>query len=332
MLALNGALVGRVFDAAAAARNNPCFPLHPDYCPCSAGCTTTACPRCEGPKVGAGTWHCRPTHLCNASNSVDDAVAALPPTFLSATLRVTMLAFLAFRREHVRNAFKKKPHHWRKAYAREVNRIAYLADTARAAGTRLPLHVVVAGDRNRTTEDWLARTRGVGFVEAAYVEPPRWASRFHKQSFNKISALALTQFDKVIVLDNDVVLVKPLDALAAAEPPAAVFHTAVPRLDRCTVTTGLMVLAPSASEHARALRLLYEGMNYSTELADGGDQEFWHSFLPTFNELPIRYHAHVRLALNATEWWDVRMVHAIAQFAGRGWHIPKNITGRLRYF
>ena len=32
------------------------------------------------------------------------------------------------------------------------------------------------------------------------------------------------------------------------------------------------------------------------------------------------------------QWWDVRMVHAIAQFAGRGWHIPKNITGRLRYF
>ena len=181
LVALNGALVGRVFDAAAAAKDNPCFPLHPDYCPCSAGCMTTACPRCEGPKVGAGTWHCRPSHLCNASNSVDDAVAALPPTFLSATLRVTMLAFLAFRREHIRNVFKKKPHHWRKAYAREVNRIAYLADTARAAGTRL-------------------------------------------------------------------------------------------------------------------------------------------------------HHAHVRLALNATEWWDVRMVHAIAQFAGRGWHIPKNITGRLRYF
>ena len=57
MLALNGAAVGRVFDAAAAAKNNPCFPLRPDYCPCSAGCTTTACPRCEGPKVGAGTWH-----------------------------------------------------------------------------------------------------------------------------------------------------------------------------------------------------------------------------------------------------------------------------------
>ena len=50
-------------------------------------------------------------------------------------------------------------------------------------------------------------------------------------------------------------------------------------------------------------------------------------------DAPIRYHAHVRLAIaNATEWWDVRMVHAIAQFAGRGWHIPKNITGRLRYF
>ena len=45
---------------------------------------------------------------------------------------------------------------------------------------------------------------------------------------------------------------------------------------------------------------------------------------------------HVALSrfapMNATEWWNVRMVHAIAQFAGRGWHIPKNITGRLRYF
>ena len=64
----------------------------------------------------------------------------------------------------------------------------------------------------------------------------------------------------------------------------------------------------------------------------GGRRHVALSRLPTFNELPIRYHAHVRLALNATEWWNVRMVHAIAQFAGRGWHIPKNITGRLRYF
>ena len=118
MLALNSALVSRVFDAAAAAKDNPCFPLHPDYCPCSAGCTTTACPRCEGPKVGAGTWHCRPTHLCNASSSVDDAVAALPPTFLSATLRVTMLAFLAFRREHIRNVFKKN--NWLRKYCKSL--------------------------------------------------------------------------------------------------------------------------------------------------------------------------------------------------------------------
>ena len=28
----------------------------------------------------------------------------------------------------------------------------------------------------------------------------------------------------------------------------------------------------------------------------------------------------------------VHMVHAISQFAGRGWHIPKNVTRLLRYF
>ena len=46
---------------------------------------------------------------------------------------------------------------------------------------------------------------------ASFLEPPRWASKWHKQSFNKLGALAMTQFDKVIVLDNAVVLVKSLD-------------------------------------------------------------------------------------------------------------------------
>ena len=28
---------------------------------------------------------------------------------------------------------------------------------------------------------------------------------------------------------------------------------------------------------------------------------------------------------------NIHMVHAISQFAGRGWHSPKNVTRLLRY-
>ena len=45
---------------------------------------------------------------------------------------------------------------------------------------------------------------------ASFREAGRGGRPWHKQSFNKLGALA-TQFDKVIVLDNDVVLVKSLD-------------------------------------------------------------------------------------------------------------------------
>jgi hypothetical protein len=76
------------------------------------------------------------------------------------------------------------------------------------------------------------------------------------------------------VLDNDVVLAKSLDELAYAEAPSAVFHTAIPRLDRCTITTGLMVLTPDLRQYRRALTHLYETMNYSAPRADGGDHEF----------------------------------------------------------
>jgi hypothetical protein len=93
-----------------------------------------------------------------------------------------------------------------------------------------------------------------------------------------------------------------------------------------------MVLTPDLGHYRRALTHLYETMNYSAPRADGGDQEFWHSFLPSMYELPIRYHTHVRLSMSTTDWLRVHMVHAISQFAGRGWHIPKNVTRLLRYF
>ena len=167
-LALNGVL-GRE-RRAAAAKNNPCFPLHLDGA-LRRRLHHDGVPALRGPNGGRWQWRRRPTHLCNASSSVDDAVAALPPT--------------ASRR---RSASRCSPSSPSAASTCNVRRsaaplaegvrarggIAYRADTARA-GTRLTLLRGTLSSGGRTTELDLG---GVGFVESD-VEPPRWASRFH---------------------------------------------------------------------------------------------------------------------------------------------------------
>ena len=65
---------------------------------------------------------------------------------------------------------------------------------------------------------------GAHILPGIFVEPPAWASAFHKFSFNRISALRLTQFEKVIVMDNDMALVDAIDELRHAPAPAMV-HT-----------------------------------------------------------------------------------------------------------
>ena len=105
--------------------------------------------------------------------------------------------------------------------ARELKRILHFVDTAREARTRLPIHVAIAGERDASSEAQLLAA-GVGLVRTPLVPPPRWASRWHRLSFSKIAALSLTQFDKVIVVDNDAALLRNMDELALAPAPAAV--------------------------------------------------------------------------------------------------------------
>lgn len=66
-------------------------------------------------------------------------------------------------------------------------------------------------------------------TEGPFVIPPVWANRYHRLTFGKIGALALTQFDKVFVFDNDMALAHNVDHLAFAQTPSAVWHTSMAR-------------------------------------------------------------------------------------------------------
>ena len=120
----------------------------------------------------------------------------------AAALQVPILLFLSFNASLVRHKYAKKP---RIAYRRELNRSANFVQSARKVNTKLPIYIVVGGERNLTAESELIKLGVDGVVEQPVVRPPPWSSSFHRFSFSRIGALSLTQFRKVIVMDNDMV-------------------------------------------------------------------------------------------------------------------------------
>ena len=300
-----------------------------DSCPCSVG-------GCQS------LWPCTPSRLCfeRVPLELDDEAslgeqASEHSGSMSGSHGVTFLLFLAFNSSLVRNVFAARPE---RARDREVNRAVWFAHTAKLVGTRLPIHAVVAGQRDERSEKRL-RDAGVRLLAGPMIPTPAWASKWHRLSFNKIAALSFTQFRKVIVLDNDAGLLRNMDHVRRSPTPAAVFHTTIGPLARrthCAVTTGLLILRPSKEGYGRALRLL-RSMNYTDEQYDGGDEEFWLRYFaegkePLY-ELPWKYHAHRLLPMPAGEWHRVKMMHLITALQGRGWHIPKNATAPAeRYY
>lgn len=262
----------------------------------------------------------------------------------SAQLDVPIVLFLNFNRSHVRTKYKSRPG---LAYARELNRILWFVASAKRVDTRLPLYVTVSGDRNASGEA-LLRSHGVNIVQNEFVQPPKWASTFHHFSFTRIAALSLTQFRKVIVMDNDMALLGNVDDLASdgARAPGMVWHTAtvLPNKEHCAVTGGLFVLEPNLAEYRRALHHLYNELNIkrTTDRAgraqnqgvrcyDGSDQEFWRSFYRPTYELPLRYHAHQNLKMSNAEWRKIRVIHTISGFRRRD-RAPPFVRKAMRYF
>ena len=64
---------------------------------------------------------------------------------------------------------------------------------------------------------------------------------------------------------------------------------------------------------------------------DGGDEEFWHTFYATYNELPLAYHGHVRLGLSTAGWRRVKMLHLVSTF-GTPSNFPTELRPLLRHF
>jgi glycogenin len=207
-----------------------------------------------------------------------------------------------------------------------------LGRSLRATGTAEAMVLMVTADVPRHARTRLA-AQGWALHEIAPVQNPTPAHqqlfpRFDKV-FTKLRTWELDAFDKVVLLDADMVVLQNLDDLFDRPELAAAPDFLRP--DR--FNSGLMVLEPSREKLARMLRELAQAPSY-----DGGDQGFLNGFfgdwysgpgdrrLPTWYNLPsfIYQFMHGHSSLRAEVEREAKIIHYLVQ---KPWESAPTVTG-----
>lgn len=157
----------------------------------------------------------------------ESSTAALEP-------RVTILIAYGHNATRVRYWYSGDPF---RSYLNSMRLICRLVLSLRVVGTRLPITLLLSGERHAGFERALQMRLGVSVLGAEdatrhRIRVPTWASHFHKASFIKLTALSLTSFRRVILLDSDSVVFRNIDHLALVPPPAFVFRFKCFRMER----------------------------------------------------------------------------------------------------
>lgn len=161
--------------------------------------------------------------------------------------------------------------------------VEVLGCSLRMSRTRAPRICMVTRD---VSGDARARLAAQGW-ELLEIEPidspspetamiyPRFAN-----TFTKLRAFGLDDFDKVVLLDADTVVMRNVDELFERPGFAAAPDFFLP--DR--FNSGVMVIEPSAGLFARMCEALHRTGSY-----DGGDQGFLNEFISDWYARPVAY-------------------------------------------
>jgi hypothetical protein len=158
-------------------------------------------------------------------------------------------------------------------------------------GTRLPRLALVTEDVSRAARARLA-AQGWELRLVEPIPPPAGKQPLFERfarSFTKLRAFGLDGVDRLVLLDADTLVLRPVDELFERPAPAAAPDFFLP--DR--FNSGVMVIEPSRALLARLLEALAALPSY-----DGGDQGFLNSFwpdwwaMPVAHRLPAAYNLH----------------------------------------
>eukprot|EP00897_Mesotaenium_endlicherianum_P007140 jgi/Mesen1/6454/ME000033S05734 len=113
-------------------------------------------------------------------------------------------------------------------------------------------------------------------IHNPYKDQPKYNKRF-LSALNKLYAWGLEEYDRVVMLDVDNMVLRNSDELFQCGDFCAVF------VDPCSFHTGLFVLKPSNATYSKMVESLTSGLRS----ADGADQGFLTSYYPDLLNAPL---------------------------------------------
>lgn len=209
--------------------------------------------------------------------------------------------------------------------------VEVLGKSLEVSGSREPRIVLVTSDIGAPTRERLAsrgwQVRHVDAIDNPAADRqlfPRFAS-----VFTKLRAFELVEFDRVVLLDADTLVLQNVDDLFERPAFAAGPDFFLP--DR--FNSGVMVIEPSAALFRRMMDALAVSRTY-----DGGDQGFLNTFfadwyaMPVAHRLPVGYNmAHFiyqflrgHPTLRTTLEREAKIIHYMVQ---KPWQAKTTLTG-----
>jgi len=207
-----------------------------------------------------------------------------------------------------------------------------LGGSLRASGTKEPMVLMVTPEVRPITRGRLV-DQGWDVREVEPIANPnpttqQMLPRFGA-AYTKLRAWQLVDFDKVVLLDADTVVLKNVDDLFERPEIAAAPDFFLP--DR--FSSGVMVLEPEEAKFERMIQALSAGDSY-----DGGDQGFLNTFfegwyaMPVEHRLPVGYNmAHFIyqfMRAHSSAWeklqHEVKIVHYLVQ---KPWRARSTLSG-----
>jgi hypothetical protein len=187
----------------------------------------------------------------------------------------------------------------------------------RAHKDDMPFRLVcmVVSDVSEAGRDRLMAAGWQVSVVNPIANPSSLNERF-RDTFTKLNVFRLTRFSRVLFMDADTIVLKPLVSLFHVPPLAAV-------PDCCGYfNSGVMLLRPSESEFAAMVDAIPTLPTY-----DGGDQGFLNSYFRQWTRLDYRWNAQLPDFLDLPSAWQLDNIAVIHFEKYKPW-LAKSITDR----
>lgn len=184
---------------------------------------------------------------------------------------------------------------------RYIPGVMALARSLRQVGTAYELAVMIPAEKAETLGAAL-RDYGVLDIPGVLLLPKeniRLAQMdtvveqkyvYWMETFFKLQAAGCTEYDKIILLDCDQMVVRNIDHLFEKPPFTATTCGRCVHEDWVTLSSGLLVLEPSAALHERLISLIVPAIEFKKSNGQqAGDQDVFKMAMPEWRNRPDLY-------------------------------------------